>query len=59
MKMYLLWYDRNEDFSADYNAPHAMTLEGSADETMAQFNAIRANHDLVKYTRMEINRISA
>lgn len=57
--MYLLWYDRNEDFTPNYSKDHTGTIRGNnADDVMSQLRTLRNNHDLAKYTRIEITGIS-
>lgn len=59
MAMYVVWYDRNADFTPNYTNSHRGTIRGeSAAEIMAQFRNISNNHDLAKYTRLEIVGIS-
>ena len=55
MKMVIQWYDRNNDFSANYEEKHHGTFIGTcADDCMSQYNAWRQNHDLAKFTPSEI-----
>ena len=59
MAMYVVWYDRKPDFTADYSAAHRGTIHGeTASEIMAQFRSMQNNHDLAKFTRLEIVGIS-
>lgn len=51
MTIYVQWYERKPDFSPDYDREHHGTIKGSsAAECMTQFQALKYNHDLAKYT---------
>lgn len=59
MIMHVVWYDRNEDFSANYNMVHRGTFRGiTCAEIMSAFRTFSNNHNLAKYTRLEIVGIS-
>lgn len=59
MTMYVVWYDRKPDFDADYSKAHRGTIHGeTCSEIMAQFREISNNHDLAKFSRLEIVGIS-
>ncbi len=53
--LYVQWYDRKPDFQPDYDKEHHGTIIGDTpDECMNKLKALKENHDLAKYTRMEI-----
>lgn len=56
--MHIVWYDRKPDFTPNYDADHHGTVAGATpQECMRQFFELRSNHDLAKYTCMEISFI--
>ena len=59
MCMFVMWFDRNEDFTPNYSASHHGTIKGNnAAEIMSQFRTLQNNHDLAQFTRLEIIGIS-
>lgn len=55
MKMVIQWYERNSDFSPNYDKKHHGTFFGPcADDCMDQYIKWRRDHDLAKYTPTEI-----
>lgn len=53
--MFIQWYERKPDFSPDYDKEHHGNIAGKTPaECMAQLNALRRNHDVAKYTALEI-----
>jgi len=56
--MHIVWYDRKPDFTPNYDADHHGIVAGATPwECMRQFFELRSNHDLTKYTCMEISFI--
>ena len=55
INMFVTWYDRKPNFDPDYEKEHHRTITGNNPaECMSKLNAIRKDHDLAKYTRIEI-----
>ena len=55
MSMILIWYGRNEDFSANFDEPHKELIYGnSCAELMGQYRGMCYNHDCAKYTPVDI-----
>ena len=53
--MFIQWWERKPDFSPDYYKEHHGTIDGETPgECMQKFNAFRENHDIAKYTPMQI-----
>ena len=53
--MVIRWYTRKPDFSPDWNEFHQGKIKGtSPDDCMKQYRKMQNNHDLAKYTRLEI-----
>lgn len=51
----LIWFDRKEDFNADYDHKHEMTITGkTATEVGAKLKTLRYNHDIAKYTLINV-----
>ena len=58
INMYIVWYERRRDFTADYDREHHGTITGrTPGECMRIFHEIARNHDLARYTRLEISYI--
>ena len=60
MTVYIQWWDRNDDFTPNYfNEAHHGNIHGAnAAECMAQIRNLKYNHDLIKYTAIEIVEIA-
>lgn len=59
MVMYIVWYDRKPDFTADFDGRHTGSIRGETPgEIMAQFRTLSNGHDLARFTRLEIIGIS-
>lgn len=59
MTVFIQWYGRNEDFTANYNDEHHGNVHGAnANECMSQIRALKNNHDVAKYTPIEIVEIA-
>lgn len=59
MTMYVIWYDRKSDFSPDLLRQHNGTVRGaSCAEIMAKLHSLQRNHDLTKFSPIEIVGIS-
>lgn len=59
MTLYVTWYERKIDFAPDYDREHHGNIHGAnANECMAQFRALKYNHDLAKYTIPQILNIT-
>lgn len=57
--IYITWYERNNDFSPNYNKDHHGTITGKdADDVMFKYRQFSNNHDLAKYTSTKIVNIS-
>lgn len=55
MTIIIKWYERNVDFSANYNKEHHGTIVGDgASDVWRKFIEHGNTHDLSKYTRREI-----
>jgi hypothetical protein len=55
ISLYCIWYGRKEDFSPDYSDEHHGNIHGETPgECMSKLNAFRENHDLSKYTPIQI-----
>lgn len=53
--LYIQWFERNEDWSPNYDKEHHGTIEGDTpQDCMKQLQAFRDNHDCSKYTKTEI-----
>jgi len=53
--MFIQWYERKPDLSADHDREHHGTVEGATpSECMARLNALRENHNLAVFTPMQI-----
>jgi len=59
IEMKIMWFDRKQDdFKPDYNNVHfALVTGNNPQECMREFRKLSDNHDLVRYTRMEILEI--
>lgn len=55
IQMEVIWFDRGADFKPDYTKPHHGSFCGETPaEIMAQYHAYEQNHDLEKFSRLEI-----
>lgn len=53
--MFVQWFERKADFTADHDREHHGTVEGATpSECMARLNALRENHNLAVFTPMQI-----
>ena len=53
--MFIQWFDRKEDFTADYDREHHGIVKGSTpSECMAALRDLEQNHDLAAFTPMQI-----
>lgn len=51
----ILYFDRNDDFTPNYDKSHLKEIEAeNAASCMALYRALSDNHDLSKYTRTQI-----
>ena len=56
--MHVVWYERNKDFSPDYTKEHHGNIYGvDPQDCMHQLRVLVGDHDLNKYTRIEIQYI--
>lgn len=54
----LEWCDRKPDWEPDWNVRHHKKVHGTPEECMAQIRTFKDNHDVVKYTPVDIIDIS-
>lgn len=55
IKMLVMWYGRHDDFTPKYDDDHHGSFYGETpEEIMTQFRDYQNNHDLNKYTPLEI-----
>lgn len=55
MILTIRWYERNNDFTPNYNKEHHGTIRGnSAAECMMLLTTYRQDHDIEKFTKTEI-----
>ena len=55
ISLYCVWYGRHEDMSPDYSDAHHGTIHGKTpSDCMSQLRVFQENHDLSKYTHIEI-----
>lgn len=51
----LMWFGRNPDYAPDYSEIHRETISGKTPaECMAKLLSMKDNHDLSKFTPIEI-----
>lgn len=55
MTITVQWYERKPDFKPDYDKVHVAHVHGDkAADCMEQINIYRQNHDLYRFTPLEI-----
>lgn len=58
ISLYCEWYGRHEDMTPNYDEKHHGNIHGETPaDCMAKLEAFRENHDLSKYTRVEIIKV--
>lgn len=55
ISLFVQWYDRKEDMTPDYDHVHYTNIHGeNPADCMYQLRVIKDNHDLARFTRIEI-----
>ena len=55
MKLDLMWFGRNSDYSQDYSTVYKKSITGNnAKDCMKQLMELRYNHDISRYTPIEL-----
>lgn len=58
LRIYITWYERQDNFEPDYGREHHGTIKGeNANDVMMQFRQFKRNFDLAKYTIPRITDI--